>query len=309
VTPTEPDIQQLDPDQVREGAALWLSRLQLGTADEDAFARWRDEHPTHALEFARAVANWEALRNAVTEDDRQGPAQGFTRRHLLKIAAGSAAAAAVGGVLWISRFYSWTRIETEIGEFRKISLPDSSVVELNTDTEMSWRLAGNRPAIRLARGEIAVTLRPGISALLSSEGFIATLLAGQYNARYVSDLLRLTVVQGAALIEGATATAGQRVTATAAGTVKIDPEDNMDGATAWQNGEIVFHEEPLIAAVAEYNRYLTRKIVLVAPKAEFQRVGGRFTTTNPQAFLRAVSLALDLQTTQTDRGYLLAPKI
>jgi transmembrane sensor len=303
--------QRFDQEQTRQEAALWLSRLQLGTADEAAFARWRDEHPAHALEFARVFAHWEALGNAVSADDLHKPAVTFTRRQLLGV-GGVLATVAFGGAFWVSQYYGWTRIRTAVGEYRKLRLPDTRiVVELNTDTEMSWRLDGKRTLLRLARGEVAVTLPGGVSARLLSEALNATLLAGIYNARYLSDLLRLTVKQGSALLDtAATASAGQTVTAAAADrTYKIEREDNMDASTAWRNGEIVFHEESLVAAVAEYNRYLTKKIKLIAPKAQFQRVGGRFTTTSPQAFLRAVSLALDLQSTETDANYLLTPKI
>ena len=341
MTPTGTDLRTRNLEQIREEAALWLSRVQLGTVDEEAFARWRDEHPAHALEFARAFANWEALRDAVTVDDlrpsgqrgnpqrgrpsgqRGNPQRGrppvssFTRRHLLKI-AGSGAALAIGGAFWVSQYRGWTTIKTGIGQLRKISLPDTSLVELNTDTEVSWRFNQNRSVIKLVRGEIAVTLRPGVSALFLSTNLIATLLAGKYDARCISDLLRLTVVQGTALIDspgrastapGAVVSAGQSVTATADRTVKIETENNMDGATAWQNGEIVFRDEPLVAAVAEFNRYLTKKIRILAPQAQFQRIGGRFKATNPQAFLRAVSIGLDLRTTETEENYLILPKI
>jgi len=235
----------------------------------------------------------------------------------LKI-AGSGAALAIGGAFWVSQYRGWTTIKTGIGQLRKISLPDTSLVELNTDTEVSWRFNQNRSVIKLVRGEIAVTLRPGVSALFLSTNLIATLLAGKYDARCISDLLRLTVVQGTALIDspgrastapGAVVSAGQSVTATADRTVKIETENNMDGATAWQNGEIVFRDEPLVAAVAEFNRYLTKKIRILAPQAQFQRIGGRFKVTNPQAFLRAVSIGLDLRTTETEENYLILPKI
>jgi transmembrane sensor len=314
VTPTGNDPRTRNLEQIRQDAALWLSRVQLGTVDEEAFARWRGEHPAHALEFARAFANWEALQDVVSADDLRMPVSSFTRRHLLKI-AGCGAALAIGGAFWVSQYRGWTTIKTEVGEFRKISLPDTSVVELNTDTEVSWRFNQNRSVIKLARGEIAVTLRTGVSALFLSTNLIATLLSGKYNARCISDLLRLTVMQGTALIDksprapGAVATTGQSVTATADRTVKIEAENNMDGATAWQNGEIVFQDEPLVAAVAEFNRYLMKKIRIQAPQAQFHRIGGRFKTTQPQAFLRAVSIGLDLRTAETEEHYLILPKI
>ena len=313
---TEPDLPRPNLEQVREDAALWLSRLQLGTADEETFAQWRKEHPVHALEFARAFANWENLRDVVSADDLRGPVGSFTRRHLLKI-AGSGAALAIGGAFWVSRYRGWTKITTEVGEARKISLPDASELELNTNTEVSWRFDHNRSVIKLFRGEISVTLRPGVNALFLSANLIATLLAGKYNARYISDLLRLTVMQGAVLIDGSAKTStapapvalsGQTVTVAAGQNPVIAAETDMDAATAWQTGEIVFHDEPLVAAILEYNRYLTKKIVIEAPQAQSQPVGGRFTTTQPQAFLKAVSLALDLRMTETDDHYLLRPK-
>jgi transmembrane sensor len=317
VTPTGTDLRTRNLEQIRKDAALWLSRVQLGTVDEEAFARWRDEHPAHALEFARTFANWEALGDAVSAGDPRMAVSSFTRRHLLKM-AGCGAALAIGGAFWVSQHRGWTTIKTEVGEFRKISLPDTSVVELNTDTEVSWRFNQDRSVIKLARGEIAVTLRTGVSALFLSTNLIATLLSGRYNARCISDLLRLTVMQGTALIDGpgksprapgAVATTGQSVTATADRTVKIEPENNMDGATAWQSGEIVFHDETLVSAVTEFNRYLMKKIRIRAPQAQFQRIGGRFKTTNPQAFLRAVSIGLGLRTTETEEQYLILPKI
>jgi transmembrane sensor len=316
VPPTGPDPRPSDPEQIRKDAAAWLSRLELGTADEAAFARWRDEHPTHALEFARAYANWEALRNVVSPDDLRVPARSFTRRHLLKV-AGSAAALAAAGAFWSARDRGWTRIKTEVGEFRKLSLPDTSVIELNTDTELSWRSDRNRSVIRLARGEISMTLRPGFDALLLSADLVAHLLSGHYNARYVADVVRLTVMQGSARIEGPLQSPGttapvvdpsHTASLAAGGTVKIEIERNLDGITAWQNGEIVFHDEPLVTAIAAYNRYLTKKITILAPEAQSERVSGRFTTTQPGAFLSAVSIALDLRTTETDGQYLILPK-
>lgn len=314
--PTEPDPPRPNLEQIREDAALWLSRLQLGTADEEAFARWRNEQPVHALEFARALANWEAMRSAVSGNELRGAADSMTRRHLLKIAGGGAAAA-ICGAFWVARYRGWTRLTTRVGETRKISLADSGELELNTDTEVSWKFAQNRTVIQLARGEISVSLRAGVNALFSSTNLIATLLSGHYNARYLSDLLRLTVMRGTALVNdpakqpaapAAVVGAGQTVTVAKGQNLKIETETDIDGATAWQKGEIVFHDEPLVAAIVEYNRYLTKKIVIDAPQAEVQLVGGRFTTTQPQTFLHAVSLSLDLQVTETADHYWLRPK-
>jgi transmembrane sensor len=315
VPPIEPTSPPLNLQQVRENAAAWLSRLQLGTADEEAFEQWRNEQPVHALEFARAFANWEAMRGVVNANDQRSSADPITRRRLLRIAAGGAALA-IGGAFWFSRRRDWTRLATDVGKNRKVSLPDLSELELNTSTEVAWKLAQNRSVIQLVRGEISVTLRPGVTALFLSTDLVATLLSGQYNARYFNNLLRLTVIKGAALINDPArptnaadvAAAGQTVTAAKGQSLKITTEPDLESTTAWRKGEIVFHDQPLVAAIAEYNRYLTKKIVIEAPRAERQPVGGRFTTTQPQTFLKAVSLSLDLQLTETADHYWLRPK-
>ena len=314
--PTEPIPSPLNLRQVREDAAAWLSRVQLGTADEDAFEQWRNEHPVHALEFTRAFANWEAMRGVVSSNDRRRVADPITRRRLLRIAAGGAALA-IGGAFWVSRHRGWTTLVTEVGKTRKVSLPDLSELELNTSTEVAWKFAQNRSVIQLVRGEISVTLRPGVNALFLSTGLVATLLSGQYNARYLNSLLRLTVIQGAALIDDPAkpptnpadvAAAGQTVSVAKGQSLKIGTEPDLESTTAWRKGEIVFHDQPLVAAITEYNRYLTKKIVIEAPQAEIQPVGGRFTTTQPQTFLQAVCLSLDLQLTETADHYWLRPK-
>jgi transmembrane sensor len=316
VPPIEPTSPPLNLQQVRENAAAWLSRLQLGTADEEAFEQWRNEQPVHALEFARAFANWEAMRGVVSANDQRRAADPLTRRRLLKIAAGGAALA-IGGTFWFSRHRDWTRLATEVGKTRKVSLPDLSELELNTSTEVSWKFTQNRSVIQLIRGEISVTLRQGVNALFLSTDLVATLLSGQYNARYLNNLLRLTVIKGAALINDPAgpptnpadvAAAGQTVTAAKGQSLKITTERDLESTTAWRRGEIVFHDQPLVTAIAEYNRYLTKKIVIEASGAERQPVGGRFTTTQPQTFLQAVSLSLDLQLTETADHYWLRPK-
>lgn len=72
-------------------------------------------------------------------------------------------------------------------------------------------------------------------------------------------------------------------------------EERISSATAWQNREIEFDDARLAEAVADYNRYLTRKIVIDDPRLADLRIGGRFSSTDPEAFLQALALGLDLR--------------
>jgi transmembrane sensor len=82
---------------------------------------------------------------------------------------------------------------------------------------------------------------------------------------------------------------GQSVVATASDTlVQKASIESLDEASAWRRGEIVFQGAPLGAVVAEYNRYLTRKLVIADPELSKLRLGGRFTNSDPSDFLQTL---------------------
>ena len=70
--------------------------------------------------------------------------------------------------------------------------------------------------------------------------------------------------------------------------VVATPEDQVQSVQAWRRGEIVFEGQALSAAVEEYNRYLTRKLVIGDERAGALRLGGRFLTGDPDSFLDAL---------------------
>ena len=63
-------------------------------------------------------------------------------------------------------------------------------------------------------------------------------------------------------------------------------------------GEIVFEGQALSAAVEEYNRYLTRKLVIGDVRAGDLRLGGRFMTGDPESFLQALHTTFGLRIIQ-----------
>jgi len=73
------------------------------------------------------------------------------------------------------------------------------------------------------------------------------------------------------------------------------PEDQVQNAQAWRRGEIVFEGQALSVAVEEYNRYLTRKLVVEDARAANLRLGGRFLTGDPDSFLQALRTTFGLR--------------
>lgn len=295
-------------DAVAKDAARWFASWQAGTIDEQAFERWRDSDPAHALAYARVLATWAALGKA---EDMGEATPVLTRRRVVGGGVAGAALVAAGTGLFASRAYAWERASTGVGETRKLRLPDGSMAALNTDTKFQWRFSADRRELWLERGEVALELQPGANARLGTEHASAALTGGRFNARLQRDALDLIVLRGGASSESAggeaapaRANAYQRLTF-GGGAPVVAPISGtvVEAALAWQSGDIVFVDTPLSEAAAEYNRYLLRKIVIEDDAVGEIRVGGRFVSSDPTDFLQAISTSLGVRVRSTDTGY------
>jgi transmembrane sensor len=82
-----------------------------------------------------------------------------------------------------------------------------------------------------------------------------------------------------------TLVAGERVLvdSRAAHVSKLSAQE-IERALQWTTGRITFHEQKLSDVVRELNRYNTRQLVILDPKAEGTRVGGGFDTSRADAY-------------------------
>jgi transmembrane sensor len=304
-----------DRDTLIAQASEWLARLDAGRAVPEAFEAWRAADPRRAAAFAEVAAAWSKLDALRDAEPRVRP--GLTRRAWL--GGGLALAASVVGAAYLGRDQLLrARTITGVGERRTLALPDGSSIELNTDTEVAWRFDRRRRRLWLERGEVALTiahdaLRP--FELRTEEG-LARLASGQFNARLRPAGLDLIVLAGRAAIKTVsgeaqaaveTATdARQALAISPAGVVVVAaPEAEVQNVQAWRRGEIVFEGQRLTEAVEEYNRYLTRKLVIEDPKVGALRLGGRFLTDNPETFLDALRTTFGLRIIADDPSRIL----
>jgi transmembrane sensor len=71
---------------------------------------------------------------------------------------------------------------------------------------------------------------------------------------------------------------------------------------SWRVGVLMFREQSLADAVAEFNRYNARKIVIADPAVAALKVEGNFRATNVDAFVRLLESGFPVRaTTQDDR--------
>jgi transmembrane sensor len=304
--------------KLEKEAAGWLIRLESGDADLASFEQWRAGDLARAAAFAHIDAAWSRLDRiralrplGLPDPDLFAPpaeaeAEEPPRRWFMKAAAGVVAAAGVGGAGYFilgARAFA----ETAVGERRAVRLPDGSLLDLNTDTRVSWRFDGGARRAWLDRGEAALEIaadgekRPfAFSALGATLG----LEPGLFNARLRGDEAEILVLRGRATLgAGLAVLQGQAATISAEGAAtRVLDAGALTAATAWRNGEFVFDGVTLGRAVAEYNRYLEAKVEIADPSIRDLKLGGVFRTHDLQGFLNSLETVFGLEVTRSPDG-------
>lgn len=90
---------------------------------------------------------------------------------------------------------------------------------------------------------------------------------------------------------------GERLTFPANDIVRLD-RPSLEQAVAWRHGQVVLDDTPLADAVAEMNRYNTRRLVVERPEAAGLRVNGLFQAGDSSSFANAVAQTYGLQVTE-----------
>lgn len=299
-------------DPVLREAAQWLARADLGTIDQEAFERWRAD-PRHALAFVRVAdaGQRSARAGASPALKARRVGAGVTRRAAM--IAGLGTLSLGGGALLAERVYARDRVSTSVGGRRDVDLARTGTLILNTDTVASWRADRLGLRLWLERGEIALDLADeALPVRLHAGNTGARLAPGRYNARLRDALLDLTVVRGEAFPEapGAASISGPHVAVLTPerALVRTASSEELAAMGAWRSGELLFVDSPLAKAVEEYNRYLTRRMAIADPALGSIRVGGRFTATDPSAFLRALELTRGIEVTLSSHSVVLSQK-
>lgn len=290
-----------------EEAAGWLAALDAGSVTPQAFEQWRAADPRHAVAFAQVAHAFEQVERLRAVDERPvepAPAPAINRRRMLR-AGVLAGGASVAGALLAVRATARDHAETAVGERRGLVLDDGTRIELNTGTRISWRTDEKGSRVWLERGEIGLT----VSALrgrleLEAGGARFSLGAGRFNARQQPESFDFLVLDGTAdSLRGGRLESGAMARVIGQ-TVAVRPADmvTLDRARSWKDGQLVFEGESLDFVVAEFNRYLDRKIVIADPTLSRIRLGGRFTTTDPTDLLTALHASFGIRSQRSANG-------
>jgi transmembrane sensor len=215
-------------------------------------------------------------------------------------------------------FFSHT-YTSAIGEVRTISLPDGSIVYLNTQTRLKWIGTKDDRRVLLLDGEALFEVvhdpnRPFRIVLDNSE---IRVLGTRFDVyRKTGGNVVVTVLSGAVAVDGfgdgsaepswhTQLTANQQIEYTPTGLVADVHSIVAPKAVEWREGVLEAEEEPLPNVVRELRRYTNKQILIEDPRLNAQIVGGAFTILDVSAALRKLEKSAPVAVTPTDSAYIL----
>jgi transmembrane sensor len=80
--------------------------------------------------------------------------------------------------------------------------------------------------------------------------------------------------------------------------VQKKPRTEIEQQLSWRSGLLTFRDTPLADAVAEFNRYNERKIVIEDPRIASLQLGGVFRSTNIDPFIELLERGFPVRATQ-----------
>lgn len=301
-------------NEIDDEAALWAVRIDARGAEAEQdpeLKAWLAGDPRRAGALLRAQA-------AISFLDRGRALAGSTplqtpssnRRAL--IAAGAVLAALVGGGLWRLRPQ---RLDTGLGEIRRVPLADGSMVAINTSSTLEIDLKPKAREISLKQGEAWFQVakdpeRPFVVAAgpvrVRAVGTAFSVRRREQDASGVDIMVTEGVVE--AWVEGVDAprhrlsAGGRLVLASTTATPVVESASDIERSLAWRNGEIALDGESLEEAARLFNRYNSRPIVIEDPDLAKERFVGLFQTNTPESFASAVAATLGAEVRVDERA-------
>lgn len=306
--------------EIDEEAADWAARVDAHGLDlehDPELQTWLRGDPRRAGALLRAQAAISFLDRgralaSVTPSVEDIVAPRPNRRALMIGAGGAVAAALVGGFgLWAARPQ---RLDTRLGEIRRVPLADGSLVAINTRTALEVAMKPKSRRVVLKEGEAWFQVakdpsRPFVVAAgpvrVRAVGTAFSVRRGEGAGAAVDVMVTEGVVE--TWIEGdetsrRRVSAGSRVVlASAASPTVAESPSEIERSLAWRNGEIALDGESLDQAAQLFNRYNSRQIVIDDPALGRERFVGLFQTNAPESFAAAVAATLGAVVTDDPR--------
>ncbi|MTV36052.1 FecR family protein [Duganella radicis] len=227
------------------------------------------------------------------------------RRAFLAFGGVTAGVAALALARLIPTFSDKTVLTTAKGEFRKVPLEDRSVADINSGSHVEVRMTRQKRQVVLKTGEVWVEVaKDKAKPFIVEAGEVRVRAVGTaFGVRRYRNGAEVLVTEGTVEIWSNEGTARKRLlkagerayVADFASNISVDRQPKeVERKLAWREGKLVFNNQTLSEAVADFNRYSLKKIIIVDPNLMNKKLVGQYQIDAPELFAQDVSAFLDV---------------
>lgn len=302
-------------------AADWLARrddADWSVEDQEALDGWLEESFANKAAFWRLEEGWRRADRIVSLGMESQYAGGF-RRKLVEVwkplaLAASLALVTFTGVTEISRQSEGPKgqeIATVVGGHKIVQLADGSSIELNTATLIRASVTSQNREVWLQRGEafFDVLHSEKIPFVVHAGPKTVTVMGTKFSVRLDGDKVTVAVLNGRVKVSEAGEAEQTSATLVPAGAIVVTEPNatllsekaptTVQAEMAWRDGQLIFRNDTLAEAAAEFNRYNERKLVVTGQAASL-KIGGSFKASNVDGFARLLRDAYGLNVEASD---------
>jgi len=322
---------------ISEEAAQWLVRLRdekLGSAERRRYVGWLKQSPSHIAEMLRVSGLQDSLYSAKLQGSDVGSDVASNVVHLTgravpsrprpgswwrdgwlnwKFATGFSvlAVALLCGVL-VNQFWSNQSIDTRVGEWRRVTLSDGSVVNVGPRSHLSFDFNDKLRSVYLTKGEalFQVAKNPNRPFIVTTDLAVVRAVGTQFGVTHRDGQVLVTVKEGKVAVtqgevdhsafdnNGSTKApenapvalgADEQITVSArTWPTKAQPV-NATHELAWAQGQLIFDGTTTVAQAAEQFNRRNRIQIIVDPAIAGRLACCSFSIDDPESFAQSVA--------------------
>jgi transmembrane sensor len=201
--------------------------------------------------------------------------------------------------------------KTSIGEQKVVELSDHSHIALDARTQLRVRFSADARIVQLLEGQAQFSVAKDPARPFKVEAGSKTIVAvgTVFDVEYVDRQVHVAMLEGRVAVlshdpsgsliapDASSASsnslpielsAGEALQVRADGASTLLPKADIEAATAWRQGKVIFRDQSLAEAVHRLNRYSRQQVVVDDPALAQMKVSGVFDSGDAQAFAEAM---------------------
>lgn len=309
--------------QIRQTAAHWVAKrhaAEWSSADETQLNGWLEAAISHRIEYLCHEKTWrEANRLKVLSAGSQaglmpaadelqaspyflrlGRSRDDTPRGAKRSRASIVGIAASLSIVCAGAVFGWLQLRgepgdvyrTEVGVITALPLSDGSKITLNTASEIRLVVDRRKREVEVKQGEafFEVAHDPSRPFTVDAGDRRITVVGTRFSVRREHGDLRVVVTEGRVSVSDSDVILRAGTIARSKDgksmTVQERTPQQAEELLSWREGYVTFDAMPLADAIAEFNRYNTRKLVIADAAIAHLPVSGHFRWTSIEPFVR-----------------------